>query len=291
MVTSTVSSADCRIRGADFPLGFGLLARLALGLTKPRKAILGTELAGSIESVGKNVSRFKEGDHIIAFVGAKLGAHAEYLAIPEASAIVIKPPNLSFQEAAALSFGGATALFFLKEKAKIQPGETVLIIGASGAVGSSAVQLARHFGAEVTGVCSSAKLELVKSIGAHHVIDYMKSDFSKLGLSYDIILDTTGTVSAPGCKRLLKEGGRLILVAANLFQMLQALWTRLPAGSRVIVGPAPERVGDLQFLADLTRDGAYKPIIDRSYTLSEIVEAHSYVGTGRKKGSVVITMV
>jgi NADPH:quinone reductase-like Zn-dependent oxidoreductase len=289
VVASTVSSGDCRVRGGNFPLGFGILARFIIGV--PRKVILGTELAGTVETVGKDVTRFKVGDPVIAFCGAGFGAHAEYHVVAESGLIVIKPEDLSFAEAASLAFGGTTALYFLRERANVQPGETVLIVGASGAVGSAAVQLARHLGADVTGVCSTRNVELVKSIGAHRVIDYTQSDFTKAGTKYDLIFDTTGTVAAPQCKDVLKDKGRLVLVAADLVQMLQPLWSPLKGGGKVLAGNTPERVEDLHFLTELASRGGYRPVIDRSFKFDQIVQAHAYVETGRKKGSVIISMV
>jgi len=209
---TTVTTGDWRARSLEMPPGFGLLGRLVFGVFGPRKPILGTELAGEIEAVGKAVTRFKPGDQVFAFTGASYGCHAEYRTISEAGMIALKPTNLSFEEAAALSFGGTTALSFLQDKGGIKRGDKVLIVSASGGVGTAAVQIAKHFGAKVTGVCSTANLELVRSIGADKVIDYTTEDFAKNAETYDIILDTTGTTSFSRCGNALKEGGRLLLV-------------------------------------------------------------------------------
>jgi NADPH:quinone reductase-like Zn-dependent oxidoreductase len=272
------------------PFGFGLIARLIFGIFGPRNPILGTELAGEIESVGKDVTQFKVGDPVFAFPGAGLGCHAEYRSMPEDGAVTLKPANLTYEEAAALSFGGTTALNFLRDKGKIQSGEKVLVNGASGAVGTAAVQLARHFGAEVTGVCSAVNLELVKSIGADKVIDYTKEDFAKNGETYDIILDTAGTTSFSRCKNSLKEKGRLLLVLADLSQMAQMPLASMTSSKKVIAGPVGECAEDLRFLAELAEAGKFKPVIDRRYPLEQTAEAHRYVDKGHKKGNVVITL-
>ena len=244
-----------------------------------------------LEAVGADVRAFKPGDAVIAFPGGSFGCHAEYRTMPETGAIARKPANLSYEEAAALSFGGMTALDFLKNKGNIQPGDKVLVVGASGAVGSAAVQLARHFGAEVTGVCSAASRALVMSIGAGKVIDYSREDFTANGETYDIILDAAGTAPYARCKTSLKENGRLLLVLSGLSALLQMPWVALTSRRRIFAGPAAENPRDLAILSELAEQGAFKPLIDRVYPLERIVEAHTYVDTGRKKGSVVITVV
>jgi NADPH:quinone reductase-like Zn-dependent oxidoreductase len=285
---TTVSSGDWRVRSLDLPFGFGLLARPILGFFGPRQPILGSELAGDIEAVGKDVTKFKVGDAVIAFPGASLGCHAEYRAMPEGGSIALKPASLSYEEAAALSFGGTTALDFLKTKGNVQRGEKVLIIGASGTVGSAAVQLAKHFGAEVTGVCSTANLELVTSIGADKVIDYTKEDFTKNGETYDIILVAAGTMSFSRCKDSLNDNGRLLMVVAGLPEMARIPWVALTSSKKVFAGPAAESAQDLLVIKELAEAGMFQPMIDRHYPLEQIVEAHAYVDTGHKKGSVVI---
>jgi NADPH:quinone reductase-like Zn-dependent oxidoreductase len=286
---TTVSSADWRVRSLAMPKGFGPLARPVFGLFGPRQPILGSELAGEIEAVGENVTRFKVGDHVVAYPGIGMGCHAEYRTMPEDGRMVLKPVTLSFEEAAAMSFGGATALHFLRDVAGIQRGEKILVIGASGAVGSAAVQLAKPFGADVTGVCSTANLDLVSSIGADRVVDYTKEDFTRSGETYDIILDTVGHASFATCKHSLKDKGRLLLVVASLPQMLAALGSK-PGNKRVYAGPAKENVEHLVFLKQLAEAGQFRPVIDQVYVLERIAEAHAQVDSGHKKGSVVITV-
>lgn len=287
---STVSSGDARARSLKVPAGFGLFARPVFGLFKPRRMILGTELAGEIAAVGSGVTRFKVGDRVFAFPGFGMGCHAEYRTMPEEGCLQPVPAGLSFEEAAALSFGGTTALYYLRDLAKLQRGEQVLIIGASGAVGSAAVQIARHLGARVTGVTSSANLERVRGLGAERVIDYTAGDYLRSGERYDVILDTVGSTGYSDCQPALKSEGRLLLVAASLPQILGAGWVSLTSRHRVIAGNARESVEDLRYLKELAEAGHYRPLIDRRYPLEQIVDAHAHVDTGRKRGSVVIIM-
>jgi NADPH:quinone reductase-like Zn-dependent oxidoreductase len=262
------------------------MGRLFFGFSKPRQPILGTELAGEIEALGRNVRKFAIGDAVFAFPGASMGCHAEYRCMPE-SAIVPKPANLSFDEAASLSFGGCTALDFLR-RAKLSSGEKVLVNGASGGVGTAVVQLARHFGAHVTGACSTANVELVRSLGAERVIDYTKQDFTEDGETYDVIVDTAGTAPYARSRRSLSENGRLLMILGGFGDLLRAPWVSLFSKHKVIAGPAGERVEDLRLLAQLAETGEFRAVIDRRYPLAAIVEAHRYVDTGRKRGSVVI---
>jgi NADPH:quinone reductase-like Zn-dependent oxidoreductase len=286
---TTVTSGDWRVRSLNVPVGFGIIMRLVCGVSRPKQPILGSELAGVIESVGNAVSKFKVGDPVFAFSDAAMGCHVEYKCMAEDGVVALKPSNLTFEEAAALSFGGTTALDFLR-RGKLKSGESVLVNGASGAVGTAAVQLARHFGAIVTGVCSSANLELVRSLGASHVIDYTQEDFTQNGEAYDVIVDTVGTAPFSRSKASLKEGGRLLMVLAGLPDMLQAPWVSMTSSKKVIAGPAAVRVEDLRFLAGLAEAGEFKPVIDRRYPFEQIAEAHRYVDTGRKKGNVIITL-
>lgn len=287
---TTVSSGDCRMRGANFPRGFGSLARLALGWSGPRKSVLGTELSGVIEAVGREVTRFKLGDHVIAYPGIRVGAHAEYCVMPEGGAVVMKPANLSFPEAAALGFGGLTALYFLRDRAKLKAGEKILIIGASGAVGVAALQLAREWGADITAVTSGKNADLVRSLGARQVIDYTQTDFRKSGGTYDVIMDTIGAVDPDSCLELLHKNGRLVLINADLPQMLNTLWKPQKDGRKILTGVGSERGEDLQFLVDLAVRGQYKAVVDRTFPFAQIADAHAYVETGRKRGSVVVTI-
>ncbi len=286
---TTVTSGDCRVRSLNVPVGFGLISRLVFGVRRPRRPILGTELAGEIEAVGKDVRTFKVGDQVFAFSDAGMGCHAEYKCMPEDGAVALKPSNLTYDEAAALSFGGTTALDFFR-RGKLQSGERVLVNGASGGVGTAAVQLAKHFGADVTGVCSTANVELVRSLGATHVIDYTKEDFTRNGETYDVIMDTVGTAPFSRSKGSLKEGGRLLLVVAGLPAMLRIPWVSITSSKKIIAGPAAERADDLRFLAELAQAGTFRPVIDRCYPFEQMAEAHSYVDQGHKKGNVVITV-
>lgn len=285
---TTVTAADWRCRSKIVPPGFGLVAGLFLGFTKPKFPVLGTQLSGEIEAVGKGVTRFKVGDQVFAYAALSMGCHAEYKCLPEDGAVVPKPANLSHELAASLSFGGSTALAFYR-KAGIKAGEQVLVNGASGDVGTAAVQLGKHFGAVVTGVCGTANLELVKSLGAETVIDYTREDFSRNGRSYDIIMDNAGTAPFARCKGSLKKGGRLLLVLGSMGDMLRPVWVALTSDKRIIASN-PWTVDDLRLLASLAESGRYKPVIDRTYPLEQIVEAHRYVDKGHKRGNVVITV-
>lgn len=286
---TTVTSGDWRVRSLNVPAGFGLIMRLVFGVTRPKQPILGTELAGVVESVGKDVRKFKVGNQVFAFSDAAMGCHAEYKCMQEDGAMALKPANLTYEEAAALSFGGTTALDFFR-RGKLQSGENVLVNGASGGVGTAAVQLAKHFGADVTGVCSTANVELVRSLGASHVIDYTKEDFTQNGETYDIIVDTAGTAPFSRSKASLKERGRLLMVLGGLPDMLWIPWVLMTSSKKVIAGPAAGRAEDLRFLAGLAEAGEFKPVIDRCYPFEQIAEAHSYVDTGRKKGNVIIIL-
>jgi NADPH:quinone reductase-like Zn-dependent oxidoreductase len=286
---TTVTSGDWRMRSLDVPPGFGLFARLAFGVRGPRKQILGSELAGEVEAVGQDVTRFGVGDRVFSFDGFGMACYVEYKCVPEDGVLARIPAGLSYEEAAALSFGGTTALHYLR-KGKLQRGERVLVNGASGGVGTAAVQLAKHFGAEVTGVCSAANAELVRSLGADHVIDYAEEDFSKSGQTYDVIVDTAGTAPYARCKGSLRKGGRLLLVLAGMSEMLRGPWVSLTSSKKVITGAASERGEDLRLLAELVEAGAYRAVIDRRYPWEQIVEAHHYVDAGHKRGNVVVTL-
>jgi NADPH:quinone reductase-like Zn-dependent oxidoreductase len=286
---TTVSTADWRARSLVMPKGFALLGRLVFGLLGPRQPILGTELAGVVEAAGERVTRFKPGDEVVAFMGAKFGCHAAYRAVAESANIVKKPAALSFAEAGAMCFGGMTALYYLQTVGRIRRGDDVLVIGASAAVGSAAVQLAKQFGATVTGVCSGANAEAVRSLGAVRVIDYTREDVLAEGRTFDIVFDTVGTASFATHGHVLKPGGRLLLAVASLFQLLDAMRSR-PDGKRVLAGPARELHEDLVLLGQLADAGAYRPLIGHSFPLEDIVEADRLVDGGHKRGSAVITV-
>jgi NADPH:quinone reductase-like Zn-dependent oxidoreductase len=288
---TTVTVADSRVRSFTVPLSYWLPARIALGIRKPRKSILGAELAGEIESVGKDVRRFKKGDQVFAStLEHGFGAYSEYRCLPEDGIITIRSANLTGEEAATLPIGGRTALYYLRA-AKIESGQKVLIYGASGSIGTFAVQLAKYFGAEVTGVCSTANLELVKSLGADRVIDYTQEDFSKNGETYDVIFDTVGKASYTGCLRSLKEDGTYLQAVAAPGISLRMKWTALISSKKLIGGGPPPKSEDLVFLKELVEAGKLKPVIDRRYPLEQIVQAHRYVDKGHKKGNVVIKIL
>jgi len=281
---TSVTSGDCRMRKAD-----PFAVRFINGFTRPAKiTILGNELAGEIEEVGKDVKLFRTGDQVFGQTGLSLGANAEYICLPEDGTLTIKPANITFEEAATIPFGGSTALHFLR-KGNIRSGQKVLIYGASGSLGTAAIQLARYFGVEVTGVCSTANLELVKSLGADNVIDYTKVDFSNSNNSYDIIFDTTGKSPFSGCLKSLKQKGiYLRAVHMTVPSIVRGLWTSMTSSKKVIGGVATERKENLDFLKELIEAGKLKPVIDRSYSFDQIAEAHRYVDKGHKKGNVTI---
>ena len=263
------------------------------GFLKPRNPILGQELAGEIEAAGRDVTRFKPGDQVFGI--GMFGAYAEYKCMPEGGALTLKPVNLSCEEAASVPNGTLTALPFLRDKGKIQSGQTVLIYGASGSVGAAAVQLAKYYGAEVTGVCSTANLEWVKSLGADQVIDYTQEDFTENGKTYDIIFDTVGKRSFLECKGSLTDAGIYLTTVPTPVIMLQALWPAKSGSKKVKfvaagLRPASEKIKDLVFLTELIGAGKIKPVIDRCYPLEQMAEAHQYVEQGHKKGNVVITV-
>lgn len=286
---TTVSAADFRARSFTVPPAFWLPARISLGLRIPKKAVLGAELAGEVEAAGKNVTRFKPGDPVFAATLQTFGAYAEYKCLPEDAAVALKPGNLTYEQAAALPIGARTALHFLR-KANIQPGQKVLVYGASGSVGTYAVQLARHFGADVTGVCSTANVDLVNSLGAVGVIDYTREDFSKTGETYDVIFEAVGKSSFEDGMRVLDEDGIYINITVP-FPDLRMLLARSASRRKILLGEnAPESAEDLAFIKSLVEAGELRPVIDRVYPLEEIVEAHRYVDQGHKKGNVVITV-
>jgi NADPH:quinone reductase-like Zn-dependent oxidoreductase len=269
IIATTLHRGDTRMRSLSIPGSFfeKLMGRFFIGITGPKRKILGMELAGVVESIGKEVTMFNIGDEVFASTGLSFGAHAEYICLPEDGVIAFKPSNISFEEAAPVPASGCAALVFLRDTGKIKNIDRVLINGASGALGTYGVQIAKYFGVEVTGVCSTANLELVTSLGADHVIDYTKEDFTKSEKQYDLIFDTVSTSSKSECQKILAPNGRYIRTT----------------------GPEPKRE-DLLFLKEIIEAGKLKTVIDRHYSLDEIVEAHRYVDKGHKKGNVVINV-
>jgi len=277
-------------RKFNMPMLFWFGARIYFGIRKPKITILGAELAGEIEAVGKDVKRFKEGDQVFGYLGQSMGANAEYVCMPEDGCVAIKPANMTYEEAATVPYGGIMASSLLG-KVNIQPGQKVLVNGASGGIGSVAVQLAKsHFGAKVTGVCSTPRLELVKSLGADKVIDYTKEDFTQSGETYDLIVDILGKSSFSRCKSSLKQNGRLLFVSFKMRQLLQMLWTSMIGSKKVICTMASDKTEDLIFVKELVEAGKIKSVIDKRYPLEQTAEAHRYVEKGHKKGNVVITV-
>lgn len=288
---TSVTAADVIDRSFTFPLYLWPFARMSLGLIKPKHPILGFELAGEIESVGKDIKLYKEGDKVFASTFEfGFGCYAEYKCLDEKGTLAIKPTNMTFREAATVPLGGLTALSFLRDRAHIQSGQTILINGASGSVGTYAIQLAKYYGAEVTGVCSTVNLEMVKSLGADNVIDYTKEDFTRSGRTYDVIFDVVNKSSFSRCKRSLKKRGIYLETFPTMAFIFQMLWTSMIGSRKVISGEASEKADDLYFLKDLIEKGKIKAVIDRSYPLEQTAEAHRYVEQGHKKGNVVITV-
>jgi NADPH:quinone reductase-like Zn-dependent oxidoreductase len=281
---TAVNSGDVRLRKAD-----PFAVRFLFGLIRPKISILGTVFSGEVESVGKGVKNFKVGDFIFGHTDMNFGAYAEYKCIPENGSLALKPANIKHGEAASIPFGGVTALHFIK-KANIKPGQKVLIVGASGAVGSAAVQIAKSYGANVTGVCSTANIALVKSLGADEVIDYTKEDFTQNGGKYDVIFDTVRTISVSRSLKSLTKNGIMILSAAGMQEMLQGLWLSKTRSVKVMTGVIGHSAADIIFLKELIEAGKYKPVIDKTYSLEQITEAHTYVEKGHKKGNVVISI-
>jgi NADPH:quinone reductase-like Zn-dependent oxidoreductase len=279
---TAVNSGDLRLRKAD-----PFAVRFIFGLLRPKISILGSVFSGEVESVGEDVKHFKVGDFIFGHIDMSFGAYAEYKCLPENASIALKPANISHTEAAVIPFGGVTALHFIK-KATLIPGQKVLVVGASGAVGSAAVQLAKSFGADVTGVCSTANIALVKSIGADKVIDYTKEDFNQNGETYDVIFDTVKTISVSRSIKSLNKNGIMILSAAGISEMLQGLWISMTSNKKVMTGVISHKAADIIFIKELIETEKFKPVIDRTYTLDQIAEAHAYVEKGHKKGNVAI---
>lgn len=291
---TTVTAGDCEQRSLKLPIWQRLPMRAYVGLKRPtRITILGMELAGEIEAVGQDVKLLREGDQVFAATGfVNMGAYTEYICLPEESAegaLATKPVNMTYEEAAAVPVGGLEALYYLRQ-GNIQSGQKVLINGAGGTIGTFAVQLAKYFGAHVTGVDSTGKLDMLRSIGADQVIDYTEEDFTKSGETYDFILDVVGKSSFSGNIRSLKQNGRYLVANPGLSQLVRGRWTSMTSSKKVIFGSAHPKTEDLLFLKELIEAGKIKSVIDRRYPLEQVPEAHRYVETGQKTGSVVITV-
>ena len=292
---TTVTAGDCELRSLRLPVYFSLPMRMYVGLRRPtRVRIIGQELAGEIEAVGKDVRLFNEGDQVFASTGLGSGTYAEYVCLPEEpgqadGALAMKPANMTYEEAAAVPNGGLEALHFLRE-GNVQSGQKVLINGAGGSIGTFAVQLAKYYGAEVTGVDSAMKLDMLQSIGADHVIDYTQEDFTKSGETYDVIFDVVGKSPFSGSIMSLNENGRYLIANPRLSQMVRGLWTSKRSSKKVVCAVTAQKSEDLVFLKELIEAGKLRSVIDRRYPLEQTAEAHRYVETGQKKGHVVIAV-
>ncbi len=291
---ATVTAGDCEQRSLDLPFWYRLIMRAYVGLRRPQRiTILGMDLAGEIESVGRDVRRFRNGDQVFAATGfAHQGTYAQYICLPDElpeGAMALKPANMTFEEAAAVPTGGLEALCFLRQ-GRLQSGEKVLINGAGGTIGTFAVQVAKHLGAEVTAVDSAGKLDMLRSIGADHAIDYTQQDFTKLGETYEFILDVVSKSPFAGSLQSLKRNGRYLIANPGLSQLARGRWASITRGLQVMSGAAQARSDDLVYLKELIEAGKLGSVIDRVYPLEQAAEAHRYVETGRKKGHVVITV-
>lgn len=287
VVASTVSAADHRMRARDLPPGIGLLAMPIVGLFRPRRRVLGMDFAGTVEAAGTDVTRFAPGNEVVGMTGSAFGGHAEFLVLPQSAAIATKPADLSHEDALALVFGGHTISDCIRRRA-IRHGDEVLVNGASGAVGSAAVQVAKHFGAHVTAVASADNAKLLLRLGADRVIDYRAEDFAAGRESYDVVFDCVGNAPFARVDRILKPGGALLQVAADFNALVSAKGHTRRSGKLVAPITFTPAESDIAFATRLYRDGGLKPIIDRTYRFDEIVEAHRYVDTGRKRGSVIV---
>ena len=286
---ATVTAGDCELRRFDIPLGLRLFVRIMFGIIKPRIKILGQELAGEIESVGKKVKHFKKGDPVFAATEMRMGAYAEYACLPAKSAMALKPVNMSYDEAATVPTGGLNALHFLR-KGDIRSGQKILILGAGGSIGTYAVLISKSYGAHITCVDSGNKLEMLLSIGSDQVIDYTKEDFTENGEIYDLIIDVVGKSSFSRNVRSLSKSGHYILGNPKLKWKIKGLWISLTTRKKIISALASYHPEDLIFLKELVEAGKIKSVIDRKYPLEKTAEAHSYVETGQKMGNVVISI-
>ena len=281
---TSVSSGDARMRRAD-----PFIIRLIFGFKRPRKPVLGVVVAGEVEAIGTSVSKYKIGDQVFGSSGMNFGAHAEYVAVPEDAVLALKPGNMSYEEAASIPFGATASMHFLRI-ANIQKGQKVLIYGASGTLGTMAVQLAKNYGAEITAVCSTTNVELMKSLGADHVIDYTQEDFTRNGKKYDVVFDTIGKVSLRKALKLLSDNGYLLLASAGIGTMIGGSIKSMFIKKKIVSGVIKETVKDMNFFKQLIEKGSLKAVIDRTYPLEQIAEAHAYVDKGHKKGNVIIAI-
>lgn len=282
---TTVTAACTMMRRGDTAM-----ARLVLGLTGPRRRfqVMGIEVAGIVDAVGSRVTRFKRGDRVFGFTGFSAGGYAQYVCVPEGASVAHTPASVADDAACALVDGPTTALYFLRDRARLHPGERIAIVGASGSIGTAAVQLARHLGAEVTGVCSGKNAELVRSLGAHHVVDYTQEDYSAGGARFDVVFDTVGKSSFAAARRCLRAGGRFAVTVGGPMAYARDAWSRLFGSRKFVFGMSIEKRAALAEVSDLASRGVLKPVIDRFYMLEEVSEAHRYVESGRKRGNVVL---
>jgi len=289
IVATTVTTTDCNVRNFTFvPKSFLFFARLMFGFKRPRISVLGIDFAGEVEVVGGDVKRFKVGDQVFGSCGVRFGAHAEYVCVQETGAIEQKPDFISWEEATSLSLAGNTALFFIRDLAKIKAGQKILIHGASGAIGTYAIQLAKFFGAEVTAVCSSVNSVLVRSIGADNVIDYTREDYTKSDRRFDFVFDVVGKTSFSQSKSVLTKNGIYLKNTPEIGDFFKMIYTKTFGGKKVLCGESSESAENLKFLIDLIEKGRLKPVIDRIYKLEKIVDAYRYIENGHKKGNVII---
>lgn len=290
IVATTVSAGDWRARSLTMPKGLGLIGRLVFGLHGPRKPVLGTEFSGIVETVGAAVATYQPGDAVIGFPGAAFGAHAEFITMPSNGKLVPKPDTISFEQAAAIPFGGTTAYDFLVNKARLQAGETVLINGASGSVGSACVQIAKHRGAHVTAVCSAQNAQMVRDLGADRVIDYQADDIVEPNVRYDMVVDTVGSLPWSQAQHAIRVGGKMVLIAGKTSDMILGGLKAAIKGNTMIWGVASESRECLQAVVTLAADGHFEPLIDRKYAFGDMRAAHAHVDTGRKRGNVVVSV-
>lgn len=290
VVTATVTSGDCRMRGADFPGGMAIPARLGLGFRGPRAKVLGFAFSGVVDKLGEDVTQFAPGDEVFGSTGMKLGTHAEYVCMPADAALGLKPDTLPHAEAVSICFGGLTSLDFVLGRAELKEGERLLVIGASGSCGIAGVQMGKSVGAHVTGVCSEANADFVRELGADEVIDYKTTDFRETGETWDVIYDTIGVTTMRNTRAVLNDGGRLVPIVASLGQLIGASIRSRRGKHRIISGVAGESAESIKTLADMVASGTLRPVIDSRFPLEQAAAAHERVATGRKRGAVVLEM-